>query len=200
MPRNYKTRDVCYVAISLGSTTINYGFPSGLDDARRSDFGQTVLTTALPSNFCFGVNAPKPSRASRRFSTGYISSFCADDKVRTLKAAGYRTTRKKIRGVITSGLSRTVYVTIGGIKYAWNRPNFVGAAPASYSQLGVQEATATDTDLIFGATYPKPPRYAFEQEIGGEINVISSFVDPSNAEAATGGGWQLIKPASYYPF
>jgi hypothetical protein len=199
MPRNYRKRDLVYVAIKVGPTTINYGFLTGLKPADRTDFGQIEITTNLPTAFCFGANAPKPARASKREPTGYVSSYCADNKINTLKDAGYRTSRKKQRSPQLGGLSKTVYVTIEGIKYAWNTPA-IATEPQGYNSAGIQSATANDIDLIYGAEFPKPPRYA--TEISGADNLsgtFSTFVDPSNEAALITAGWQKVKGQSYYP-
>lgn len=199
MPRNYRKRDLVYVTIKVGVTTINYGFLTGLVSANRASFGQTAITANLPTAFCFGANAPKPSRASKRETTGYISSYCADDKINALKAAGYRTTAKKVRAPQLGGLAPTVFITIDGIKYAWNSPK-AAAQPTSYNSTGIQAATANDTDLVYGAEFPKPPRYAIE--ITGSDNqsgTFSTFVDPSNEDALATAGWSKVQAQRSYP-
>lgn len=200
MPRNYRSRETCYVPIKMGNTTISYGFPSGLLQSLRDDFGQTVLGTNLPTGFVFGANSPKPRRASKRLAAGYVSSYCSDAKASELKKKGYKLTAKKVRSAINTGISKTVYVTIGGIKYAWNQPSFVGSPPDSYNQLGVKDASNSDVDLVFGATFPKPPRFAFEQVISEtETNVISTFIDPTKGESAGNAKWVSVQAARYYP-
>lgn len=199
MPRNYRKRDLVYVSIKAGTTTINYGFLTGLKVADRTDFGQIEITNQLPTAFCFGANAPKPARASKREPTGYVSSFCADDKINTLKDAGYSTTRKRQRSPQLGGLSKTVYITIDGIKYAWNTPA-IATEPEGYNSTGIQAATANDLDLVYGAEFPKPPRYA--TEISGADNLsgtFSTFVDPSNEAQLGTAGWRKMKGKSTYP-
>ncbi|NJO58889.1 MAG: hypothetical protein HC836_11250 [Richelia sp. RM2_1_2] len=198
MPRNYRSRDLVAVAIKVGASTINYGFKTGLPTGDRAAFGQTAVTTSLPAKFVFGANAPKPARASKRTATGYNSSYAADDKLTSLRTAGWRTTRKKTRGITSGGLSRTVYVTIGGINYAWNLPS-AASEPTSLTQVGVKNATATDLDLIFGAEFPKPPRYSIAVGTGETGGTYSTYIDPSKETEAATAGWSKVKPAKYYP-
>ncbi|MBF2016298.1 MAG: hypothetical protein IGS23_14055 [Rivularia sp. T60_A2020_040] len=198
MPRNYRKRDLVSVVIKMGQTTINYGFNTGLIEGQRANFGQVAVANSLPTGFVFGANAPKPARASKRTTTGYNSSYAADDKIKTLREAGWRTTRKKTRGITSGGLSRTVYVTIGGINYAWNLPSSA-SEPTSLEQVGIKNAKVTDLDLIFGAEFPKPPRYAIAFGEGDAGGTYSTYIDPEKETEAVGAGWNKVKPARYYP-
>lgn len=199
MPRNYSVRTLVSVKINHQGTELNYGFNSGLKDSLRSDFGQLEITTALPKNFCFGANSPKPGRASKKTTTGIVGSFCADEKRSALRKSGYSVTRKKVRGVQTDGLAPTYYVTIGGIKYAWYLTYMTGQVLPSdlITAAGVKKAKADEQGLVFGADFPRPPRYAREVTINGNPEKFTTFIDPE--KASTIKDWKSVEPSRFYP-
>lgn len=200
MPRNYGERALVTVAITSGEINISYGFLSGLKESLRNDFGQVEITNILPSGFCFGANSPKPGRAGKKLATGYVSSFYADAKRGDLKRTGYNVSRKKVRAIQTDGFAPVYYVTISGIKYAWNMPAMTGGnLPTDLnSAVGVQKAESDEKGLVFGAEFPKPPRYSKEVNINGTIEVFTTFADPEAARSS-GDEWQPIEPAKFYP-
>jgi hypothetical protein len=80
-----------------------------------------------------------------------------------------------------------VFITIQGVKYAWSLPNDTAANIGNLTALGIRQATNADTDLVFGATYPIPPKAYRTVGTGAAVNVISTFYDPSVTLPA---GWQ----------
>lgn len=189
MARN--TLSGTYVTVGIAGTPLKYGFNSRLRDALRNDFGQVEITgTTSIQNLIIGANIPKPSRASKRFVTGYDSSYCDPSKIKSLRDDRYRITpgRGLGAGSAGTGLSKTFYVTINGIKYAWN------SAVPSADQTGVNSSQVSanlasgDTDLVFGANFPKPPR--LQIAVGeSKDHVFSSFADPSAVDNALNAGW-----------
>jgi hypothetical protein len=175
-----------YVTI-LGS--LKYGFRTNksIHDAYKTELGQTTYAGA--AGVFFGANSPKPAKASKEFASGTVGSFCSTDKISTLRAADWVVTRKNnIRGIKTSGKTRTVFVDMpGGYKYAWN----ITAAEVSLSTtLGFEAATGADaSSLIWGINYPKPPR-ASKKENGSSV---STFIKPqaSVIDAAITAGFSV---------
>lgn len=164
------------VYVNLGK--LKYGFKTTKDvhNSYKKDLGQITYTNAAA--VVFGANSPKPARATKEFEKGAISSFCSTDKIDTLKSNNWVvTTKNRIRGVITAGKSRTVFVPMpGGWKYAWN----ITAAEADLSgTLGFQLATGADArDLVWGVQTPKPPR-ANKRENGSSK---STFMLPKQSQ------------------
>jgi hypothetical protein len=167
-----------------------YGFQTQevVHNRLKENLGQTAFSGA--SGVFFGANAPKPPRATLEESTGSVSSFCGTNKVADLKkTAGWTVTDSgTIRGVRTSGKTRTVYVDMpGGWKYAWN----ITAAEADRSaDLGFELATGADASgLVWGVGEPKPPR-AYLKEAEG---MVSSFIKPQQSviDAAVAKGWTV---------
>ena len=175
------------VYVTIGD--LKYGFRTSerIHNAYKSELGQTLVTNF--SNVVFGINSPKPPKASKEFSTGTISSFCSTKKIANLKKAGWRVqANTRIRGVRTSGKTRTVYVEMpGGWKYAWN----ITASEADLAgELGFVLATGSDaSDLVWGSESPKPPRASKTTPEG----VVSTFVKPQRSvmDAAAGKGWTV---------
>lgn len=194
MPRNYSKGTLVYVSVP-GYSDLKYGFSSRIDQNLRSDFGQTVISAGTASqltNFVLGANSPKPFRASKFFNNtrGYQASYCGVSQVVNLRKAGYQVTRGRRRYGKNTALSVTRYVTLNGIKYAWQSPKAVSGKPIDYSLLGVKEAASGADDLIFGATFPKPARATTTDEDGSKL---SSYCDPTQEAALRAENWTVVK-------
>ncbi|WP_024547128.1 hypothetical protein [Picosynechococcus sp. NKBG15041c] len=185
-----------YVTLNLGGSPLKYVFNSKLKDSLKTEFGQTDITAQFNvQGAVLTPRRPKPARASKRLIDGFEGSYCSSDKVRTLKADGWSITRAKIGTFNQTDLSRVLYVNINGVKYAWRRPRNLGGE-VDLQALGVE--TATDqTDLVFGADFPKPAQAV--RDITGQGS-YRSFVDNSRVDGATldngavSAGWKLVRP------
>lgn len=204
----YNRRDPVTVTLAPG---VIYAFETNVDTEERVALGHTAITgDAYPPGSFIGANSPKPRRARRLSATGWNSSFVAEvpATITALKAAGWQVSRPpKRRAIIPSTLASarvtTVFVSIGGIKYAWNMPretltkiNTSGGVAA----LGIELATAADTNtLVWGPSIPKPARAQFILATGGTgtpidgQDILSTFVTPS-IEDSLPAGWKIITP------
>lgn len=160
-------------------TNLRYGFATNIDAAQSAQLGHTELNGPNPAGYIFGANSPKPARASRRFATGIISSFIDVGSIVAARAAGWSVGRGKRRGASSTTRSKTVYVTIDGVKYAWQLPAATEASIGGLATLGIQVATNTDDDLVFGASTPKPDRAKKTVINGAEVDIITTFFDPT---------------------
>lgn len=195
MARNTDPRKLVTVGVP-GFDGLKYGFPSGLKDSLRDDFGQVAVNfDQLGTGLVLGANSPKPYRAGKRLTTGFESSFADPSKVSTLKAAGWSITFPKVRTATRSSLSVTLFVTIGGIKYAWVTPKLPQGV--TLTAIGAAEPGANDKDLVFGARFPRPARYGLDLTVEGSENTtsISIFVDPSKEDSLGTAGWRKLKGA-----
>lgn len=167
--------------------TIKYGFQASANStAHRTALGHTAYTNQ--SGVFFGANSPKPNRATKDVSGHSVSSFCDPSKIDALRAADWIITRTgRRRGLKTSGRSRTVFVPMpGGWNYAWNiTSDDVDLA----ADLGFAQATASTENLIWGVSYPKPPRAT--RRISGASH--SSFISPAASviDPAVAAGWTV---------
>ena len=196
MAREYGSGTWRWVSLVIGSTTLKYVFDSKLKDSLKSEFGQTDVTAQFNvTNAVLSPNKPKPARASKRLVDGYEGSFCSSDKVKALKADGFTITRAKLATFNQTNLSRVLYVTLNGVKYAWRRPRNTGGQ-VDLNAIGAEDAT-DQTDLVFGADFPKPAQAVLE--IPGQ-GTYRSFVDNTKVDggtldaAASSAGWALISP------
>lgn len=180
----YDSREEVWVDPFSGSG-IKYGFLTNVESARRTILGHNPVNRANPPTaLVFGANRPKPGRASKKFGTENTSSFYDVGQASALRADGWSLSRAKIRRGGSSNLSTAYYVTIEGIKYAWNMPNHTAnRVGADLAGLGIQQATGNDRDLVWGASYPKPPRAI--AQVGNDR--ISTFVDPSRIDSLPDG-------------
>lgn len=177
----------------FAASTIFYGFLTNVDPSVSAALGHLDITGTYPLGLVIGANAPKPPRASRERPTGVESSFVDSTVISAARAAGWKIRSGKIRLGSSSIKSKTVYVSDGTVKYAWNMPlttyNRVGAVRAD---LGIIDATPADDDLVFGASYPKMPRVATKEFGTGGVDIISTFCDPQKLNALP-AGWFSVR-------
>jgi hypothetical protein len=164
MSRSGPKRMVAVVPF-MGSS-LKYGFHTNIDQAQSTQLGHAPVNTRSVPGFIYGANAPKPARARKRFASGVVSSFWSVGKGR------FRTGGNTPKG-------KVVYVTISGVKYGWVMPNTTAQRMGgSLAQLGIRTSTSQDKDIVFGASYPTPPK-ASRPMAGGTGSVISTFYDSS---------------------
>jgi hypothetical protein len=185
----------------IAGTQVKYGFRTTLEANYRTQLSQTLvdLGTTFPVGLVIGANAPKPPKASKLVATGTKSSFCSFPRQAQARAAGWRVGSPKLRSARATARSQVYYLTIRGIKYAWNLPTATATRLSGrLAQLGVRAATANDTDLVFGAEFPKPPRVAVASGSGDNVNVYSTFCDPQRLDSLP-AGFQVISSGKYLP-
>lgn len=158
---------------------IAYGFLTNASAGDRTTLGHNPVTGVV-AKLVFGCNKPKPGRASK----GGTNSFYDISKATALRTAKWRLTSPKVSQPSSSGRSKSVYVTIDGVKYGWKVPSTTYAAlAADRAALGIIDATSTMKDVAFGCRQPKPPRARREVTTGTGANQTvesySTFYDPS---------------------
>ena len=198
----YNTKSLVFVNIDFTEPTadnpdpvnIKYGFSTNIPASYASQLGHTPITNLgnPPLGLVVGSSFPKPRRASKRDTSRMVSSFIAVDKQVAAKKAGYKITRTKAKPKLitrTNSFVQTVFVTIRGIRYAWNIPKVSATNAGDLAALGIRVATADDANsLVFGANFPRPPRATKIVVSGDEIKNITTFYDPSVDPPS---GWTL---------
>ena len=178
---------------------ITYAFRTTIKETEGTVLGHVALTAATPvAGLIFKANSPKPKRASKTFATGTSSSFIAEAAITAATAAGWDIAKAKANGrKSNSRFQIVVYVTINNVKYAWAmKKSQLKLLADNFAALGITKATGKEIDLVFGASFPKPPRIRSITTSGAEGNTISqssnTFYDPSKktipAEFATYSG------------
>lgn len=206
----YKSKELCTVKIKTvgadgdgqGGTDFVYAFYTNIPTASRTKLGITTIAagTALPTGSVLACSYPKPARATKRFTDRSTSSFVANSAIPDAKLDNWNIIKSRKLpslhlGTDTNSLVRTVYVSLKGIKYAWNPPKVTleKIGDAALTALGIKYATADDiTELCFGATYPKPPKA--KKQLGttaDDMAVVQTFYDPDKDLPA---GWQRTDP------
>jgi hypothetical protein len=168
---------------------IVYGFKTNVNDAVRAALGHTPVDLAnAPATLVIGANSPKPGRATKRTADEYNSSFYDYENYGTLRADGWAASLPNRRRGSVGANSRAVYVTVNTVKYAWKMPiGLYDALAATRSQLGITDATSNDTDLVWGASFPKPTRVSATIVGTGGTNVLSTFCDPTRLDNLPAG-------------
>jgi hypothetical protein len=158
---------------------LKYGFATNIDQAQSTQLGHAPVNT-LAAGYIFGANAPKPARARKKFATGVVSSFISAGSVATARGQGWSVGKGSYRTGGSTPKGKAVYVTLQGVKYGWNMPNTTAQRMGgSLTQLGIKIATTADKDIVFGASYPKPPTASRSIASSGGTSTISTFYDPS---------------------
>lgn len=179
----YEAKREVYV-VPFVTSAIRYGFLTNVRAVVSTDCGHTAVDrTALPAGLVFGANAPKPGRASRKRLNGTDSSYYDIGVAAALRQAGYSLSRPRARRGGASTLSSTVFVTIGTIKYAWRiRDDLLTRLGADAAALGISVAGNAEEDLVFGASFPKPPRASKVVTGVGGFDTLSTFIDPTRLD------------------
>jgi hypothetical protein len=211
----YDKKSLVYVPIKIATTAdgveaggVNYAFYTNIPAGAKTALGQVAIATPAspPLNTVLASNFPKPRRASKREALRYTSSFCSAALLVQLKVAGWRITKSRvtkpplhIEALRPKSFVHTVYVTVRGIKYAWQLPKvtITNVTQETLTALGVKLATPGDFDeLCFGANAPKPPKASVTIGSGdgdsATSKTLSTFYDPSIASLPT--GWTESKP------
>lgn len=208
MPNNkYQNRDEVAVAMENG---LIYVFETNVDTTERVALGHTAIAGTVPDLAFKGGNSPKPRRARRLTADGWNSSFCAESPatvITALKTAGWQVGRTpKKRGIITGATARavTVYVTVRGIKFAWNLPAETRASitDATMTALGIEVATAADVStLVWGASLPRPAKVQFKRTttpLGGGSDILTTYCGQAQEDNLP-AGWKIIQPRLKFP-
>lgn len=191
MARNYNKPRLVSVQIE-GFGSLKYGFPTRVKDATSTDLGHTKIDGTGVQNLVIGANNPKPPRASKRTEQGIESSFIDKGKIKEAKGNGYRISRGRFRPARNTKFTEVKYVLINKVKYAWNAPK-TDNEPSELTSTGVEEPGENDTDLVFGAQFPKPPRGSIEVTDGR----YSTFINPDKLDDAVGAGWVPTSNGDY---
>jgi hypothetical protein len=174
------------VAMDAPYAGITYGFRTTIKETEGTVLGHVALTAATPvAGLIFKANSPKPKRASKTFATGTSSSFIAPAAIAAAIAAGWDIVKAKPNGrKSNSRFQIVVYVTINTVKYAWAmKKSQLKLLGDNLAALGIRKATGNETDLVFGASFPKPPRIKSVTTTGAAGSTTSqssnTFYDPS---------------------
>lgn len=194
---SYNARRLVWVTPFTGSPT-KYGFMTNVLAAVGTDCGHNEVTGDFPTGLVIGANAPKPGRATKRGTTGTGGSFYDIANRASLKAAGYSTTAPRIRRGGAGANSRAVYVDLDGVRYAWRMPQTTFANVSGVlSDLGITECTGAEVNLVWGASYPKPPKASTTITGAGGVNTISTFIDPASLSGLP-DGWSTSSGEEYF--
>lgn len=174
------------VSVSFSPTSnyagTQYAFRTVIKAAEGTQLGHDALSAGSPlSGLIFRANSPKPPRATKEFATGVTSSFIDFASYSTAAAAGWSISPSKKMGrrSVETRFAYIVYVTMNNVKYGWSmRKTLFRKLQSNLASLGVKRATAAD-NLVFGASFPKPPSVVMKAVAGSEIITNSTFYDPS---------------------
>ncbi|AFY80164.1 hypothetical protein [Oscillatoria acuminata] len=166
----------------LATFVANYGFMTNIDSVEATQLGHRLARTGgkYLDQLVIGCSAPKPQRLTKKEKEYSVTSFVSFDRLQQAINAGWKPAKKgKIRLPRSTKKSKTVYVEIRGIKYAWSMPDRLYKRLAKYrSNLGFADAQSSDTDLCFGAEYPKPPKVGINEVGTGGGDNLSTFCAP----------------------
>lgn len=176
-------------------------FRSTLKDSLHNNFGAIEVTADFTdvTGLVFQANSPKPARASKRTTDPEIEgAYCAYDKTANLRSDKYSIQQPINRLRLGTTLTDILYCSVNGLKIAWRspKPNAEQIAEiGSYKTLlGIETATATDRDLIFGAAFPRLPKV---QKTLADGSKFSSYCDTTKVDDALAANWTLLDAGLY---
>lgn len=192
----YAKRRMAHVQPFTGST-LRYGFKTNVEPKIGTEAGHKIITATAIPGLVIGANAPKPARGTKtRVTGGRIQTFSTfvDAAKRNSLPSGWTVARPKVRRGRQTSKTVIAYVTIQGVNYAWNLPkDTYNKIKGQIPILGIKIATSADKNLVFGASYPKPPKAGTTlASSGGGIDNISTFVDPSALDRLP-ANWSPLK-------
>ena len=190
MPRNIRDRVWRFVQ-PFEDSDLLYGFKSGADTTLKTALGQTdIISTTPVTNLVLEANNFKPYTLKKETAAGSEQSFANYDKIATATQNGLTVAKAGYRPKVKRGNNRgrIVYVTINGVKYGWK---FLSTTlPIVLGTIGVTVATGSENDIIYGATFPKPPR--MKLIAASREDTLTTFVDPGAVDAASQAGWIMV--------
>lgn len=204
----YASREVKAVKLGIPTGTGGayldigmYGFLTNIDSAESAELGQVDGKTAnggYIEKLVIGANSPQPARYTKKVSTHSVTSFCGHDQTAQATAKGWKKAKEvQYRLAQSSTRSKVVYLTIRGIKYAWRqRAEQFNKLKNYSSNLGIAEADASSTDLVYGPSFPVPPKVGIIKPGEGGQDNLSTFCDPRKIDNLP-EGWSLIDPGNY---
>lgn len=195
-PTSTAKTDQVFVLLDVGTAKINYAYttPHATYTELNTDLG--IVKVATQSHLFFGINAPKPYRASKITETDKAisskTSFVSSDKVATVRTnPAYNLSAPK-GSIKLSGNENviTAYIAIaaasGNVNYLWNMKKTTFDLVAT--DLGISKATKNDLkNAIRGMNRPTLPKAS--KRISG-VN-RSTFVDPAKTDDAEAKGWTV---------
>ena len=160
-----------------------------------ADYAETANTTS--TGFYTGGNSPRLSRLSIATATGgKKSTFCNPDSV-PAGTGVVKNPRRQFRGITPVAAGKkvvSVYVTVYGVKRAWNmRKTQYDKISADFTSLGIAVATAADVqELVWGCEAPYPAQATkFDSSGEGGGNQYTTFVSTAKENSLT-NGWSLV--------
>ncbi|MBD2039713.1 hypothetical protein [Microcoleus sp. FACHB-672] len=201
MPLNYNDKKLFRVPIVTATGTINYIYASNVDlpAADATVLGVVAVDlAAIPAGSVYQCNSPKPPSV-RRFEVarGWDSSFVAPANIGAARTAGWTKANRQISAgvIIAGGRTKTHYVEVGGVRYAWNlhmdRVTKIGAELAG---LGIIAATQNDRpSLVWGSTAPRPAMASKIFTGAGGSDLVTVFVAQAKEDSLP-AGWTITRP------
>lgn len=191
-----KTRLVS-VQPTLGFTKLKYGFRTNVEAAASTALGHALVTVTdnnFPVGFCLGANSPRPARATKKSAAGMRTSYCDATKRAEATAAGWKVGPALVRQAAPTRFTRTVYVTFQENKFGWRLPLQVLAKVGTddLAALGINVATGTEKDIIYGTSYPYLPIATKENDDGTTHRLR---FDPDKTATALTAGWAVSSRA-----
>ncbi|MEQ9236342.1 hypothetical protein [Coleofasciculus sp. E2-BRE-01] len=208
----YDDREIVACRV-IPNSDLKFGWrsPSGVKETTRTMLGHVPGINADGSyvtGFILGANFPQPPRMQKR---GVGNYYCAIDRVNETRADGWRqaSPAKYLRGgkrakttlvVIDLRLNNEEGNPVGPVmKIArYMRDTTKGRITAAdLAALGVEETTAADSDLIYGAEYPVPPEARFTAvSTESKVDTYGTMIDPKKIDTMP-AGWALTANGKY---
>lgn len=194
MPKN--TNKVVWRAVKpFANLAYIYGFKGRVDSADALALGQAPITAQTAVlNLVLEANTFRPHEMRKKTAAGSKGSYVHAAKIASAKQAGYEITKKGFepKKKKSTTLSKVLYITINSVKYGW-RLTDGSSTTIDFAKLGITEATGTEADIVYGCTFPRPPRV----RIVANGKTTETFCAPDKLETAAAAGWMKSDDGLY---
>lgn len=209
----YSNGRLVSVPAPITGATFAYGFRTKIETTSSTALGHTAVTDANLPNTLFGINHPKPRRATKDFAAprNTETSFIAAASIASARADGWVILAARERNYSNSSRTTLVYVeartqktapvSTAIYKFGWRMPDqqWDVMTEAERTALGIEAVGDDDTDIVYGVTddrsYPKRAyvrRNIAAEDAPAQFSRISTFVAYNKLDSLP-TGWKKMK-------
>lgn len=185
------------------SSVAIYGFMTNIAEALSSELGQVKGTTGAGGRtyipqLIIGADAPKPARVVKKTIDYSVTTYVGHNKLSEALSKGWKLSKDGTYRIARhTKRSKLVFLDIRGIQYAWRMRTEQYTKLQKYaSNLGIKEAKKGDLDLVYGPSFPRPPKVGVIVAGEGGTDTLSTFCEPQKLDNLP-ESWFLIDPGNY---
>lgn len=182
------------------ATVAAYGFMTNIGESMSSQLGHVKAKSGANyiGRLIIGGDAPKPAKVVKKTREYTVTSYVGHDRQQQALDQGWKLAKDgRYRIARHTKKSKLVYLECRGIRYAWRMRTEQYAKLQRYAaNLGLKEAAKGELDLVYGPSFPKPPKVGINVDGEGGIDSLSTFCEPQKLDNLP-ESFFLIDPGNY---